>query len=80
MSLAGYARHTAALFGKEARLAFAPWEEFARAVGPEDSELTLEHISRSPAASMDKVRRVLNYTPRSAYDTVDENILTVYGK
>ena len=77
MSLAGYARHTASLFGQEARLIFAPWEEFARAVGPEDAALTLEHISRSPAASMDKVRRVLNYTPRSAYETVDENILNM---
>ena len=79
MSLNGYARHVASLFGKEANLTYAPFEEFKTRVSEKDAALTWDHISHSPAASMEKVRNVLHYEPKTPYETVDECIFSYYA-
>lgn len=64
LTLAGYARETAAWFGRQANLVFQPYETWARGVSAEDAEATYDHISRSPNASMEKAQRILGFTPR----------------
>ena len=66
VTLSGYARSMAAWFGQEARLRFLPFDEWAKAVPEADAAATLEHISRSPNASMDKARHLLGFVPRFA--------------
>ncbi len=72
VSLAGFCKEVASWYGKEANLTFHSLEEFKSLVTEEEYAQTLEHISRSPAASMEKVKTLLGYTPRSTYDTVKE--------
>jgi len=64
LTLAGYARETAAWFGRQAELTFQSYETWARGVSAEDAEATYDHISRSPNASMEKAQRILGFTPR----------------
>lgn len=72
VSLAGYARTVAGWYGREANLTFLPYDAFAERVDPKAATQTLEHISRSPAASMRKAEDLLGYRPRSTYETVRE--------
>lgn len=64
ITLAGFAQAVAAWVGQEAKLAFQPYEQWAKTVSAEDAAITLEHISRSPNASMEKARQMLDFTPR----------------
>jgi nucleoside-diphosphate-sugar epimerase len=64
LTLRGYAELVARHFGNEPRIEYAPWEEFARRVGADHAEVTLDHIGRSPLFSMEKARRVLGFEPR----------------
>ena len=75
LTLRGYAELVARHFGHEPRLEFVPWSEFASRVGPEDADLTLDHIGRAPLFSMDKARDLLEFTPKhSVTHTVLEAI------
>jgi nucleoside-diphosphate-sugar epimerase len=64
LTLRGFAEAVAGWFGREALLRFEPFEEFRAQTTPESAATTLEHISRSPSASIDKARRLLGYAPR----------------
>jgi nucleoside-diphosphate-sugar epimerase len=64
VSLRGYAEAVAAWFGREASLEFLPFEQWRERQRLEDAQATLEHISRSPNASIEKARRLLDYRPR----------------
>lgn len=64
VSLSGYAREVASWFGRKALLSFQPFETWKKSVSHEDAEATYDHLSRSPSASMEKARRLLNFTPR----------------
>ena len=64
LTLRGYAGAVAGWFGREAKLSFAPWDEWKARVPANDADCAWEHISRSPCASMDKARRLLGFTPR----------------
>jgi nucleoside-diphosphate-sugar epimerase len=64
ITLRGYAEAVAAWFGREARLEFLPFEQWREGQRQEDARATLEHISRSPNASIEKARRLLDYSPR----------------
>lgn len=75
VTLLGYAREVARWFGREADLEFLPWEAWrARAKEP-DAAATLDHIGRSPNASIDKARRLLGYAPRSTFEAVREAVM-----
>ncbi len=77
VTLRGYAEEVASWYGKEANLVFLPFPEFAAAVSEREAAQTLEHISRSPAASLEKVNRVLGYYPVSSYEAIRENLESV---
>ncbi len=64
LTLRGFAEAVAGWFGQEAALTFAPFDEFRAQTTPESAATTLEHISRSPSASIVKARRLLGYSPR----------------
>ena len=64
LTLRGFAEAVAGWFGQQADLRFVPFEEFRQESKPEDADATLDHISRSPSASIDKARRLLGYQPR----------------
>lgn len=64
VSLRGFAQEVASWFGQEADLRFGSFVEFEAAVGPENAAITMDHISRSPSASIENTRAVLGYSPR----------------
>ena len=64
MTLRGLAAGVAAWFGREPKLDFTDWAEFERRSGSEHAEATREHTFRGIAASIDRARAVLGYTPR----------------
>jgi nucleoside-diphosphate-sugar epimerase len=64
LTLRGFAEAVAGWFGYDAVLRFEPFEKFRAQTTPESAAITLEHISRSPSASIDKARRLLGYAPR----------------
>jgi len=75
LTLRGYAELVARHFGHEPKLEFTPWAEFAKALDPQQVEVTMDHIGRSPMFSMDKARALLGFVPKhSVTDTVLEAI------
>ncbi|MEO7060544.1 MAG: NAD-dependent epimerase/dehydratase family protein [Lapillicoccus sp.] len=71
LTLRGYAEAVAHWFGRDADLAFQPWDEWTLTVTPDDARTTLDHISHSSHCSMDKAERLLGFRPRySASQTV----------
>jgi nucleoside-diphosphate-sugar epimerase len=64
ITLRGYAERVAAWFGQAPRLEFWPWPEWKAAQGEVDATATLDHISRSPNASIAKAERLIGYQPR----------------
>lgn len=77
VTLRGYAEEVASWYGKEANLTFLPFPEYASKVTEREAAQTLEHISRSPAASLEKTNRVLGYYPVSSYEAIQENLESV---
>ena len=64
LTLRGYAEAVAAHFGREANLRFVSWDEFSASVNEADAKATYDHIVRSPNASIEKARRLIDYQPR----------------
>jgi len=64
VTLRGYAQQVAQWFGKEAILQYMPYEQWARTVPEQVAAATLDHISHSPNASMEKAKRLLGFAPR----------------
>lgn len=64
MTLRGYAEAMSRWFGREPRLRFAPFAEWAAGQVPEQAAATWEHIARSPSCSMAKADRLLGFAPR----------------
>lgn len=79
----GYAEQVARCFGQEARLTFLPFEEWRKGVSEEDAAITLDHLEKSPNCSMEKAKRLLDFTPRySSLETIHEALqwLEVHGQ
>jgi nucleoside-diphosphate-sugar epimerase len=75
LTLRGFAERMAAWFGTEARLRFAPWEDWSRSVSEKDANATWDHIAHSPNCSIEKARRLLGYAPRySSMEAVTEAV------
>jgi nucleoside-diphosphate-sugar epimerase len=64
MTLRGYAEAVAAHYGRRARLAFLPWDEWRKTVTERQASATWDHIAHSPNCSIAKARERLGYTPR----------------
>ena len=69
MTLRGLATGVAAWFGREPVLELTDWAGFERQAGAEQAQVTREHTARSIAASIDRARDVLGYSPR--YSTLE---------
>ncbi|MEO3751946.1 NAD-dependent epimerase/dehydratase family protein [Streptomyces sp. B6B3] len=63
-TLRGYAEAAAGWFGREADLAFLPWEEWRRDVPADQAAITWDHLSNSQHCSMAKAERLLGFRPR----------------
>jgi nucleoside-diphosphate-sugar epimerase len=64
MTLVGCCNSVTGLFGRKPNLKFLSLDQYRKAVGEENYEITLEHITHSPCASIEKGRRLLGYSPR----------------
>ncbi|WP_405591190.1 NAD-dependent epimerase/dehydratase family protein [Streptomyces sp. NBC_01190] len=64
LTLRGYAAEVAGWFGRPARLAFAPFEQWASAVDAQAADITYDHITHSSNVSIERARRLLGYAPR----------------
>lgn len=75
LTLRGYAMAVAGWFGREATLEFQPWTQWAAGVSADEAAATLEHISHSPNASIEKARRLLGYEPRyTSLEAIRESV------
>jgi nucleoside-diphosphate-sugar epimerase len=80
LTLRGYAEAMADWFGQEARLKFLPWELWKETVSEEEAAATWDHIAHSPACSIEKARRLINYSPRySSLQAVQESVSLMFG-
>ena len=64
LTLRGYAESVSAWFGKTPDLRFMPWEDWRKTVSEQDAAMTWDHIAHSPNCSIEKARRLLEYSPR----------------
>jgi nucleoside-diphosphate-sugar epimerase len=64
LTLRGYAEAVAGWFGREAQLAYLPWEQWRDTVSEEQARITYDHIAHSPHCAMEKAERVLGHRPR----------------
>jgi nucleoside-diphosphate-sugar epimerase len=63
LTLRGYAEAMAEWFGLESRLKFLPWDLWKETVSRTEADATWDHIAHSPNCSIEKAKRVLNYSP-----------------
>jgi nucleoside-diphosphate-sugar epimerase len=64
LTLRGFAEAVAGWYGREADLAFLPWEQWRGTVEPGAAQATWDHIAHSPNSSIAKAVRLLDYQPR----------------
>lgn len=64
LTLRGYAEAVASWYGRDADLAFLPWEQWRDTVSPDAAATTWDHIAHSPNSSIAKAVRLLDYRPR----------------
>jgi nucleoside-diphosphate-sugar epimerase len=75
MTMRGLAAGVAGWFGREPLLDLVDWSEFERRVGAEHAGVTRDHAGRSIAASIDRARDILGYSPRySSLDALHESL------
>ena len=76
VTLRGYAETVAGWFGRDAQLAFLPWETWRKSQSAEDARATWDHIAHSPNASIAKAQHLLDYRPRySSFEAVYEALM-----
>jgi nucleoside-diphosphate-sugar epimerase len=64
LTLRGFAEAASAWWGHQADLEFLPFDRFAETTSEEQAAITLDHVSRSPSASIAAAREHLGYEPR----------------
>jgi nucleoside-diphosphate-sugar epimerase len=75
ITLRGFAEEMFRWHGREPRLRFAPYEQWASEQSSEDASATWEHIARSPNCSMTKARELLGFVPRyTSLQAVQESV------
>ena len=75
LNLKGYAEAMYRWFGHEPRIKYLPFDEWKKTQTEEAAQATWEHISRSPAHSIEKARRLLGYEPKwSSLEAVKESV------
>jgi nucleoside-diphosphate-sugar epimerase len=75
ITLRAFAQAIARFYGQQAKLKFVAWEEFKTAVSAAEAEGTFDHIAHSPNCSIQKIQRLLQFSPRySSIQAVTESI------
>ncbi len=75
INLRGYAEAMYRWFGHEPKIEYLPFDQWKAGQRSTDAEATWEHISRSPAHSIEKAVRRLGYAPRySSLAAVEEAV------
>jgi nucleoside-diphosphate-sugar epimerase len=78
LTLYGYANAVASWFGAEAKLRFAPWEEWKQSVTEKEAQVTWGHIARSSNCSIYKAQRLLGYQPRyGSTEAIHESVMAL---
>jgi nucleoside-diphosphate-sugar epimerase len=81
LTLRGYAEAVAGWYGREAELAFLPWEQWRDTVEPGAAAATWDHIAHSPNSSIAKAARLLDYRPRySSLQAIREALEWLAGR
>ena len=81
VTMRSYAQTVASWFGREANLAFLPWEAWKKNKGERDISLTLDHALHSPHASVAKSERLLGFVPRyTAVEAVRDAIMPMASR
>lgn len=81
VTLRGYAEHAATWWGRTADLEFRPFDAFAATTTEEHAATTLDHVARSPSASIEAAREHLGYAPRfSSLDTAREAVAALAAR
>jgi nucleoside-diphosphate-sugar epimerase len=80
VTMRAYAEAAAGWFGREADLAYLPWEEWRATAAARDAVLTRDHTLHSPCASIEKARRLLGFEPRyGAVAAAQEAVTAILG-
>ena len=75
LNLRGYAEAMYRWFGHEPRIRYLPFDEWKKTQTEGDAKATWEHISRSPAHSIEKARKLLGYEPKwSSLEAIKESV------
>jgi nucleoside-diphosphate-sugar epimerase len=75
LNLRGYAEAMYRWFGHEPRIRYLPFDEWKKTQTEGDAKATWEHISRSPAHSIEKARKLLGYEPKwSSLEAIKEAV------
>lgn len=71
VTLRGFAELLYKHFGHTPNISYMPYNELKNIISEKDAHQTYEHISRSPACSMEKAEKLLGFVPKhSSLDTV----------
>jgi nucleoside-diphosphate-sugar epimerase len=75
LTLRGYATSMAEWYGKKANLRFLPWDQWKETLSSDEAAATWDHIAHSPNCSIEKAKRLLDYSPRySSLQAVQESV------
>ena len=75
LTLRGYAEAVAGWYGREAQLAFRPYDAWKETVAAGDAQATWDHIAHSPNCSVAKGAAMLDWRPRhSSLEAVYEAV------
>jgi nucleoside-diphosphate-sugar epimerase len=81
VNLRGYAEAMYRWFGHEPEIEYRPFDAWKESQAEADWKATLEHISRSPAHSIEKGRRLIGYAPRySSLAAVQEAVSSMLAR
>jgi nucleoside-diphosphate-sugar epimerase len=64
VTMRDFANQAAEWFGRDATLAFLPWNGWAKTVSERDAAITYDHVEHSPCASIEKARSRLGFAPK----------------
>lgn len=79
VTMRAYAEAAASWFGREANLAYLPWEDWRLTVSERDAALTRDHMLHAPCASIGKARTALGFEPRySAIAAAREAVAAIH--
>lgn len=75
LTLRGFAESLYNKYGHTPAIKYLPLEKLIEQLDPYDASQTLEHVTRSPAVSMDKAKQQLNFIPKyTSFKAVEDSL------